>query len=282
VILIDFSQISYSCILEHLASTKQTHASVEMCRHMILNTIRSNVKKFRRDYGEVVVAYDDKNYWRREYFSHYKANRKAARAKSAFNWDSIFQCMNTLKDELKTHLMYKVIHVENAEADDIIGTLTFLHAPASKIMIVSGDKDFIQLQTHKNVSQWSPLIKKAVVDEFPALTLKQHIIRGDSGDGVPNILSPDDVFVTGGRQKPILEKKLIDWLNKKPEDFCTGDMLRNYKRNEKLIDLRQIPIEISGKIGTMYECATHPTRAEFMNYLGASGLKELAKIVDDF
>jgi hypothetical protein len=281
--MVDFSQISYSCILDHLATTKEKTASIEMCRHMILNTIRSNVKKFKREYGEVIIAFDDKHYWRKEQFPHYKAHRKSDRANSAFNWESIFSCMDLLKQEFKTHLMYKILQVEGAEADDIIGTLCQLYGLSTKIMIVSGDKDFIQLQSNPNVSQWSPLVKKMIVDKFPLVTLKQQIIRGDSGDGIPNILSPDDVFVTGGRQRPIMEKKLIGWLNMSPEEFCVeGDMLRNYKRNEKLIDLKETPIAIRDKIGDAYECTVHPTRMQFMEYLAARGCKELAKIVDDF
>lgn len=283
MILVDFNQIAYACILDHLASTKQAHASIDMVRHMLLNTIRSHVKKFKRDYGEIVVAMDGEHYWRRDYFPHYKANRKKAREKSPFDWKSIFDCLDILRKELEQHLMYKLLRVDGAEADDIIGYLAALHGPMSKIMIISGDKDFAQLQVHKNVHQFSPLLKKQIVEEFPIAALKQHIIRGDSGDGVPNILSPDDVFVSGGRQKPIMEKKLIDWLNMTPETFCTtGDMLRNYKRNEKMIDLREIPNEMKSKIGLAYETTTHSNRQEFLNYLVASGLRELTECVGDF
>lgn len=136
MILVDFNQISYACILEHLASTKQADASIPMVRHMMLNTLRSNVKKFKREFGEVVVAYDAKTYWRRDYFPHYKANRKKARAASPFNWASIFLCLDELQNELKTNLMYKVICVEGAEADDIIGHLAMVYAPAGKVLII--------------------------------------------------------------------------------------------------------------------------------------------------
>lgn len=283
MILVDFSQISYACVLEHLASTKETVCSVDMCRHMILNSLRSNVKKFKKEYGEVVVALDDDNYWRREYFPNYKANRKKARAKSQFNWTSIFACMDQIREELKKNLMYKVLQVPGCEADDVIGHLSQVYAPHTKIMIISGDKDFAQLQIHPNVCQYSPLLKKQIKDEFPKTSLRQLIIRGDTGDGVPNILSPDDVFVSGGRQKPIMEKKLISWINSPVQDFCTNDtMLRNYKRNEKLIDLKEIPADIRAKIGEAYDTATHPNRLDFMKYLAASGLRELTESVEDF
>ncbi len=283
MILVDWNQIAYACILDHLAATKQADASVDMVRHILLNTLRSNVKKFKREYGEVVVAFDAKDYWRREFFPHYKANRKKARANSAFNWQSIFACLDMFQEELKKNLLYKVIHIPGCEADDIIGHLTHVYGPQSKIMIISGDKDFVQLQMYPTVHQYSPLLKKQITDQFPKVTLKQHIIRGDSGDGVPNILSPDDVFVTGGRQKPIMEKKLITWLNMPVDTFCIeGDMLKNFKRNETLIDLRNIPIDFKMKINQAYDTTVPANRGVFLQYLVASGLKELTESVEDF
>jgi len=283
MIIIDFSQIAYSCILEHLASTKQPNADINMVRHVILNAIRAHVRRFKREYGEVVVALDADSYWRRGYFPHYKANRKKNRDKSMFNWESIFECLDWLKAELNANLMYKFLTVEGCEADDIIGFLAHTYGPSEKIMIISGDKDFNQLQIIPNVHQYSPLLRKLIVEQFPQAALKQQIIRGDSGDGVPNILSPDDVFVSGGRQKPIMEKKLIVWLNMPVETFCTvGDMLRNFKRNETLIDLKQIPSEIKMNIRKAYETSVPHGRVHFMQYLVASGLKELTASVEDF
>lgn len=283
MIIVDFSQIAYACILEHLASTKQADANIEMVRGVILNSIRAHVKRFKREYGEVVVAYDAKSYWRRDYFPHYKANRKKNRAKSAFNWASIFSCLDILKKELEDNLLYKVIAVEGCEADDIIGFLAHRYGPSEKVMIISGDKDFVQLQVHPNVSQYSPLLKKLIVDKFPNATLKQHIIRGDTGDGVPNILSPDDVFVSGGRQKPIMEKKIIEWINMPVDLFCTKeDMLRNFRRNEVLIDLKNIPVNIKEAIAEAYVTAVPKGRGHFMQYLVASGLRELTEAVQDF
>lgn len=283
MIIVDFNQIAYACILEHLALTKQADANIDMVRHIILNSLRSNVKKFKREYGEVVIAFDARSYWRTKYFPHYKANRKKNREKSGFNWISIFACLDTLKVELEQNLPYKVVYVEGCEADDIIGFLAHVYGPSEKVMIVSGDKDFAQLQVHTNVHQFSPLLKKAIVDKFPNATLKQQIIRGDSGDGVPNILSPDDVFVTGGRQKPIMEKKIIEWINKPVDLFCTaGDMLRNYRRNEMLIDLKLIPVEIKAQIKDAFEAATPKGRGHFMQYLVTCGLRELTENVQDF
>ena len=283
MILVDFSNLAYACILENLATTKKTQADISIVRQMLLFSLRSNVKRFKREYGEVVICYDADTYWRTDIFPHYKYKRKKDRENSALNWASIHTCLDALKAEFKANLMYKVLSVERCEADDIIGYLSHVHGPTSKIMIISGDKDFAQLHVHAHVHQYSPTLKKLIRDEFPKITLKQQIIRGDFGDGVPNILSPDDVFVVGGRQKPIMEKKLIGWLNMPIESFCTeGEMLKNFKRNEILIDLRNIPVEVKQRIGYAYETTNPAGRGAFLNYLIMSGLKDLAASVEDF
>lgn len=284
MILIDFSQISYACTIEFLVMSKTAKAELDLVRHMILNTIRSNVRRSKGAYGEVVVAFDSNSYWRKEQFPHYKASRKKARDNSQFDWKSIFTCIDTLKDEFRTYLPYKIIDVPGAEADDVIGCLTLSQPMGVPVLILSGDKDFVQLQgCHARVEQRSPFIKNPIVDLTPHLTLKQHIIRGDSGDGIPNILSPDDVFVSGGRQKPIRETKVIQWLQQKPEEFCaTPEILKNYRRNEQLIDLTFIPAHISVSIRAQYETIKPATRLEFFNYLVASGLKELTASAADF
>jgi 5'-3' exonuclease len=254
-----------------------------LVRHMILNTIRTYVKKFKATHGpEVVIACDSKNYWRREMFSFYKAGRKKARDASGHDWSSIFECLGKIKEELKLHSPYKVVEVETCEADDVIATLVQKFSSTQKMMILSSDKDFAQLQRYPNVEQYSPILKKYIKEPLPAMQLKQMIIRGDKGDGVPNILSTDNCIVEGVRQKPISEKKIVVWMNQEPKDFCTEEMLRNYSRNEALIDLSKIPETLKKKILDTYESATVENKQKFMNYMIANRLKNLIEVIDEF
>ena len=281
MIIFDYQQIAISNLMEQIGSSK-TPVDENLVRHMILNTIRTYVKKFKNEYGpEVVIACDNKNYWRREIYPHYKAGRKKARDASGHDWFSIFESLNKIKEELKVNSPYKVIDSEGAEADDIIGTLVQKYS-SEKIMILSSDKDFAQLQKFPNVHQYSPIMKKFIKEPFPTVHLKQMVIRGDKGDGIPNILSADDVFVSGGRQKPITEAKIIKWINQDPKEFCNDDMLRNYSRNEMLIDLTKIPERIRNSILDKYENVKVSTRNEFMNYMIENRLKNLIEVLDDF
>lgn len=282
MIIFDYNQVAISSLMEQIGSSKKP-VEENLVRHMILNVIRTYVKKFKETHGpEVVIACDNRNYWRREYFPQYKASRKKARDSSGHDWNSIFECLHKIKEELKNYSPYKVIDVDTAEADDIIATLAILKSASEKVMILSSDKDFAQLQKYPNVQQYSPILKKFINEPLPAVQLKQMIIRGDKGDGVPNILTQDNVFIEGGRQKPITEAKIINWLNQKPEEFCTDEMLRNYKRNELLIDLTKIPETLQKGIIDTYDAAAGNNKQKFMNYMIANKLKNLLEVIDEF
>ena len=282
MILVDYNQVAISNLMEQIGSSK-TPIDESLVRHMILNTIRTYVKKFKESHGpEVVIACDNKNYWRREIYPHYKSNRKKAREASGHDWNTIFECLNKIRDELRDHSPYKVISVDTCEADDVIATLVQKYSSTQKIMILSSDKDFAQLQRYTNVEQYSPILKKYIKEPLPLLQLKQLIIRGDKGDGIPNILSADDVFVSGGRQKPITETKIIGWMNQEAKDFCTEEMFRNFSRNEMLIDLTKIPERLANEILHTYENAIGHSKQDFLNYMIANRLKNLIEVLDDF
>ena len=282
MIIFDFNQVAISSLMEQIGSSKKP-VEENLVRHMILNVIRTYVKKFKATHGpEVVIACDNRNYWRRDFFPQYKASRKKSRDASGHDWNSIFECLHKIKEELKEYSPYKVIDVDTAEADDIIAVLAMRQSSQEKVMILSSDKDFAQLQKFTNVEQFSPILKKFIKEPLPYVQLKQMIIRGDKGDGIPNSMSPDGVFVDGGRQKPITEAKIIVWLNQEPTEFCNEDMLRNYKRNELLIDLTQIPESLQKTIIDTYESVTAKTKQVFMNYMIANRLKNLLEVIDEF
>ena len=262
-----------------------TNANVEegFFRHMVLNSIRSFKAKFSDEYGELVIACDNKNYWRRQLFPYYKANRKKNRDNSEFNWKSIFESLDKIRLELKEVFPYRVIDIESAEADDIIGTLCKEFGNTNqKILIMSGDKDFIQLHRYTNVRQYDCVRKKFITHNNPDKFLKEHIIKGDVGDGVPNFLSPDNCLVVGERQRSITTKKLDIWVTQEPEMFCTEQMLRNYKRNEQLIDLSKIPQHISDNVMKSFNEQYGKKSNDLMGYFITNRLKNLMDSIGDF
>jgi hypothetical protein len=268
-------------MIEHMEDTNNIDEDV--ARHMILNTIRTYVKKYKESHGpEVIIACDSKSNWRKEVFPEYKANRKKSRDDSNLDWSGIFKCLDMVREELTNCSHYKVLKLDRAEADDIIGTLAIRQSAHDKIMILSSDKDFVQLQAFPSVEQYSPIMKKEIKSSNPAKQLKELIIRGDTGDGIPNFLSEDKSFVDKIRQKSIYQEKLAVWLNQEPEEFCNEVTLKNYKRNEHLIDLTRIPEDIKKSIIDIYENTKPKTKMQFMNYLVSKRLKNLIEVANEF
>jgi 5'-3' exonuclease len=266
-----------------------------MVRHMVLTSLKSYKKKFHAEYGNLVLCYDSKHYWRKEVFPYYKQNRKKDREKSVFDWSQIFEILNKIRDEIRENFPYVVLEIYGAEADDIIATLSKYvtvqnikkqkeNLKTEKVLILSGDKDFIQLSKYPCVTQYNPVQKKYVNDGInPKLYIKEHVIKGDRSDGIPNFLSESDTFVSGKRQKPISKKNIAKWINAEPESYCNEQQLINYHRNQKLIDLACIPSEIEDKIISEYNLLnSHTPNKISMNYFIENRLASLLNELEDF
>ena len=283
MIIVDLSQVMISNLMMQLGNHTNTEVEEDLLRHMILNSIRSYNMKFKDEYGEMIIACDDRNFWRRDIFPYYKANRKKSREKSELNWTQIFDALHKIRDELKAFFPYRVIQVDAAEADDIIGSLVMKYGDTNeKILILSGDKDFVQLQRYNNVKQFDPVQKKYRTTNDPDRFIKEHIMRGDTGDGIPNFLSTDNCLVVGERQKPVASKKLDVWVHLKPEEFCDDRMLRGYRRNQQLVDLTFIPQNIQENVLTEYEAQAGKDRKNLFNYFIEKKLKNLIESINEF
>ena len=279
MILLDYSQT----VIGSFMAVGRGNPVVEedLLRHTILNSIRMFRNKFTKDYGEMVICCDDKDNWRKEVFPEYKANRRKNRENDITDWKTLFELLHEMREELTKYFPYKVMHVDTAEADDIIGVL-IEHCEENPTLILSSDKDFIQLQKYQGVRQWSPLQKKFIVGD-PVESLYDKTIRGDTGDGVPNILSSDDTLITEGkRQTPITKKKMELWRGKKPEEFCNEAMLRNYHRNKTMVDLRETPESIRINIVNQYDNQEAGDRSQLWNYFIDNRLKNLMDVIDEF
>ena len=283
MILIDLQQVLISNLMQQIGFNSKIELDENLIRHMVLNSLRSYSRQFKSKYGELVIACDSKKYWRRDVFPFYKAHRKKDREKSNLDWHSIFECLNKIREELKENFPYRVLEIEGAEADDIIAVLTARYAPSQDILILSSDKDFVQLQKYPSVVQYSPILKRFLKTDDPTHYIKEHIIRGDKGDGIPNFLSPDNTFIIGERQKVINSKKLDQWLKADPSEFCvTDNMLRNYKRNQMLVDLDFVPENIKAQIVEAYDNAKPCNRQKMLNYFIDKRLQNLLEVFDEF
>jgi hypothetical protein len=280
--------------MAEIGSRNDVEIEVSLLRHMVINTLRSHKQKFERDYGDIVIACDSKKYWRKQQFPYYKANRKKAREDSGFNWPLIFDTINLIKEEIKSFLPYRVIEVEGAEADDIIATLVewsaendlkegALFSEPNPLLIISGDHDFIQLQKYNHIKQFSPIHKKFIKPEStPQEYILEHIIKGDKGDGVPNVLTSDDAIINGERQRPISSKKLEQWV-KDPSTMPTDVVFqRNFHRNKMLVDFQSIPKNIKEEIISTFTNTLSGDRSKLLDYFITNRMKMMMEHIGEF
>ena len=279
MILIDYSGIAISNIF-----ARKVTVSEDMVRHMILNSLRMYNLKYRKEYGTMILACDGGS-WRKQIYPQYKANRKTSRDASGLDWQEFFRILGMVRDEVKEHLPYKVVHIQGIEADDIIGALTEKtqnfgeHEP---VMIISADKDFIHLQLYSNVRQFSPMTKAFVKEKDATQYLFEHIIRGDSGDGIPNVLSPDNTFVDKIRQKPISAKKIEQWGASRNalDKVMDESTYRNFQRNQALIDLSKVPQDKKALIINTFESVK--PNSNVLNYLISKRCTQLIECAEEF
>lgn len=301
MILVDYSQVALSAILTFQRELKGDEAEVKnLIRHVTLSTLKSYKKKYGKEYGELVICCDGRKYWRKEIFEHYKASRKKMRESSDLDWKLIFDTLSEMRDDIAANFPYRVIHIERAEADDIIAVMTEwvqnndlivegLMEEPQKVLILSSDKDFKQLQlapfSSGNVRQWSPMQKKyitATKQEVMDFTV-EHIVKGDTGDGIPNILSKDDVFVSGERQKPVSAKRLAEFLEKGIDACRNDEEKRNWQRNCKLIAFDNIPTDVKESIVESYlNTKPNTDKMKIMNYLMEHRCRLLLDEIEDF
>ena len=301
MILLDYSQI----VIANVMMNKKA-MSEDFVRHAVLNTIRMYHHKFRDEYGQLIVCCDAKDNWRKDAFKYYKAQRKTTRDKSDFDWVELYRILHIVREEISENFPYKVIYIDKAEADDIIATIVMKREQKAKklwqennnesvtgieelfveqepVLILSSDKDFVQLQKYPNVDQYSPLTKKFLNTDNPDNFLREHILRGDTSDGVPNFLSSDDTFVVmDKRQTPLSKKKLSVWSELEPDVFCQGEQLRNFRRNEMLIDFTKIPEWLQINIDDEYVNQPEVGRSRLFNYFIKYKLKNLMEHINEF
>ena len=279
MILLDYNAIAIGNFVVQKVAVDEN-----MIRHMILNSIRMYRQKFGKEYGEMVIVADGMNNWRKDVFPNYKVKRKKNREESSIDWTEAFRIIGMVRDEIRDNFPYKVVHQDGCEADDSIAHIAMSTQEFGRyepVMIISADGDFKQLQVHKNIRQYSPLTKKLVVEKNPKLELANKILKGDSGDGVPNVMSDDNVFLESRRQSILSAKKREALLD---DPMALGEeVYRNYLRNKKLIDLSETPAPVINNIINTYDSQDPSSnKGKVLNYLIQKRCKLLIESVGEF
>lgn len=291
MILFDLNQVMISNIMKQV---KKDMANLDenLVRHMVLNSIRSYNRQFREVYGKMILCCDNGKSWRKSVYPQYKASRRKDYDKSIYDWNKIYELINMIKEEIKEEIGYRTIEINGVEADDIIGVLAplIVEERNEPVLIISGDKDFLQLQETVGIDQFSPTLKNFMVADDPKGYLLEHTLKGDAVDGIPNFLSPDDCLVNQKRQKNLYRELISEILEQDdPVRYIVqkygedSDEKMNFERNQKLIDLKNTPFELIDKILEEYrKPITHKSKTHVLSYLAKHKLKELTNKIEDF
>jgi hypothetical protein len=306
MILVDFSQLAIGSIMAELQGRTDVIINVPMVRHMLLNSLRAYNVKFRKEYGELIICCDSRNYWRKRIFPNYKIGRKAARASSGLDWTNIYEGINHLKQELEEIFPYPVVEINGAEGDDVIASLVIysqthnltegnalMEGKPKPVIILSGDGDFKQLQKYENVKQYDPIRKKdIIIEESADRVLMDKMLYGCDSDCVPRFINDDDAHVKGTRAGTIMKTKAAEWKGMTMEaiaadpylkDYAAGYVLKNLQRNKALVDLHEIPGDIQEQIVENYLSQRGVrNRSKLMNYFIKHGLNTLVEKMGDF
>jgi hypothetical protein len=296
MIAVDFSQILISNCMAHgsdFDKGKDTDKMIQIARHTILTTLLSYKRNFGKKYGQIVICLDGDKYWRKQYFPEYKGHRKKNREESTTDWKAIFAIGDQLKHDLTTVFPFKIVRDSSAEADDVIAILCKytqeneliqegLEESVQKFLTISTDDDFRQLFKYKNYAQWSPIKRKALTRPEKNFLIEK-IIRGDSGDGVPSVLCPNDFLMNKeayGRATPITEKVI--------KKFIDGTSLSEIdrtrlERNTTLIDFDKIPADVEQRVIDTYKASVPVIDKDLVfKYFAKHRCKQLAMDLQDF
>lgn len=291
MILVDYSGSMFSAIHVELARNPGAKCDIKFLRHCLLNQLRSYYKKFKEDYGEMVICLEGGSCWRKEIFPNYKAGRAKARIDSGIDWEEVFKNMNQITDELREVTPWKFMQIKGLEADDVIAILARnmekigrvnLFEDVEKTVIVSNDKDYAQLQKLPWISQYLPRKGTTSKEMDPEHALIDLIVHGDKADGIPNINSNINSFVDGARQKPV-SRDLMSGIFSSGTAFLTESQKTRYKENETLISFDCIPEEYVEKVLDVWkESRPKGGGMKLFTYLAKNGLKEQLARIDDF
>lgn len=276
MILFDFSQIIhnnlYSFKEQMIAEGLET--TFGFLKHRTISMILSISNKYR-DEREIVLCADDRNTWRKDVHPYYKGRRKLRRKTDSFPWDEFYEHLNKFEEELKENFPFNFIKINKAEGDDVIGSLVYYinkTKPSEKIIIVSNDKDFKQLHFSSMIKQYDPKEKVEINTLNPKNELMWLILNGDSNDDVLNVkttdadtlVNPDKRQITMWKEEKVwqhicnntvMDELLVDVKDSKTKKIKVSreQLLENFKRNQKLVDLSKVPVDIQKEIIYKYE-----------------------------
>ena len=300
MITVDFSQAVIASCFVFKDDLRKADISecVNIIRHAFLTTLKGYKQKFMGEYGsELVLLADGDSYWRKDIFPEYKFSRKKQREDSDMPWDKVNECKKILLEEMKKYSPYRILIHPKAEADDLFAILVryvaakrvdetaLFDAESERVIMCASDGDLKQLHS-KTVRQHSPMTKTFVTLDGvkPEAFLREKILTGDSGDGIPNVFSSKTCFVEKVRQTPCTQKKMAPILESAVlEDGTHDEFVRDrITLNRTLVDFNEIPEYIITEVLELYSKPHRGNKESLFRYLSKNRCSMLLDEIDKF
>lgn len=247
-ILVDMNNLAVRMFCSNEVFSKTDNPNIALWKYITIDSLYKFL--FKENITEVILAVDDRRSWRKLYWERYKESRKGKRDKSGINWDVFHYEYDAFCEEIQRYLPFKVITVENAEADDIIGVLA--RKDDGEYVVVSNDEDYVQLISEK-VRVYNPSKTQFIECENPEEFVIMKCLMGQSKDDIFNIKTPEDWPV--GKRKPgfgevsarkVMKEGWQEWLSK-------NNLEDRFRRNRILIDFYMIPNVMKTRILNAYK-----------------------------
>lgn len=281
MIIFDFSLALQANV--RIISKAKENVTVDNLRIRLLDHILNINKKFKRQYGSNIILALDSGSWRKKIFPYYKFKREEKRQADEYDWKTIYSHYEVIINEINDFFPYSILKVKGAEGDDIVATLC-KEIRNEEIMIISRDKDFMQLHRNENVSQYDPIVNKMIsVTEDIDYHLFHHIMKGDESDGIPCIYSPETFYTQSlrPRQQTVYQNVVREIYKYSDQElkkyFDNKEVFKRFEQNRRLISLDHIDEEVKNNILNTYK-SFEPRKARvgvIMEYLREKKLTSL-------
>lgn len=300
-LILDISTILYQ---NFHGMKKETDDIITSAANMAAFTsINYYFKEFRPD--EVVVAFDGKRNWRKVYtkkspekITHrpYKGNRRKGLTKSELAKLEKFDLhVEDFREILKKHTGMLILHHDYLEADDLVSGFVQAHqGPEYQNIVVTRDRDYLQLLRYENTRLFDPIDKKFLdLSEYgddADFFMFKKCIRGDSSD---NVMSSYPRLREDKIKAAYTDEYHLNNLLKHEytvEEICEVEgTLKEYKyttekvfrENELLMDLRRQPPGIRTLIKQTVQNAVEERGCynmfHFLKFCGKHGLRYMVE-----
>jgi 5'-3' exonuclease len=211
---------------------------------MWFETITKLCHRFKIQRNNIIFARDGSNIWRYSIYPDYKANRSEDEDDDPYSPTEIFKYTNKHFHSRITGCT--VLKDNRAEADDIIAiTARYIRAvfPETKIIIITGDHDFLQLSEPNMTEIYQLKGLKPLTVNNPYTMLMIKILAGDPSDNIPasfkgcGKVTAKRLANNPQELKAVLEKKGY----------------RQFNLNRQLIDFDFIPTKIVQSIESLLD-----------------------------